>query len=204
MSKRKTPISKSMPKHFADERYRLACAEPYLWIRKAREVRRAADHLWAQFEEDLRAFSDGQDSLEPFSGDVALMLYGFTVENLLKAGIANQGRAVNANGDFKVNTHSLQGLAIQLSIPLSPEESELLERLETFIRWAGRYPIPLHADALYPRNLVDGSHSVMYGVSSLDKKSIIALLQKIEDALPSEDQALEQYVRNRPTSPTRQ
>jgi hypothetical protein len=44
----------------------------------------------------------------------------------------------------------------------------------------------------------------MYGVSSLDKKAIIALLQKIEDALPSEDQALEQYVRNRPTSPTRQ
>jgi len=186
MSKRKTPISKSMPKHFADERYRLACSEPYLWIRKAREVRRAAD------------------SLEPFFGAVALMLYGFAVENLLKAGITNQGNAVNTNGDFKVNKHSLQDFAIQLSIPLSPEESELLERLETFIRWAGRYPIPLHADALYPRNLVDGSHSVMYGVSSLDKKAIIALLQKIEDALPSEDQALEQYVRNRPTSPTRQ
>jgi hypothetical protein len=54
------------------------------------------------------------------------MRYGLTVENLLKAGITNQGNAVNANGDFKANTHSLQDLAIQLSIPLSPEECELL------------------------------------------------------------------------------
>jgi len=197
MSKRKTQISKGMPKHFADERYRLACAEPYLWIRKAREVRRAADHIWAQFEEDLRAFSSGQDSPEPFSGDVALMLYGFTVENLLKAGIAHRGNAAKANGNFKLNSHELEDLAIQLAIPLSPEECELLERLETFIKWAGRYPIPLHSDALYPRKLVDGSHSVMYGVSTLDKKAIITLLQKIEEALPSEDLALEQYVQNR-------
>jgi hypothetical protein len=70
MATRKTPIAKTMTKRFANEKYRLACAEPYLWMCKANEVRRAADILWQQFIKELSAYTSGIHSLEPFFGEL--------------------------------------------------------------------------------------------------------------------------------------
>ena len=194
MSKRKTSIAKDMPKHFANKKYRLACEDPYLWIRKAREVRRAADLIWAQFHKELKEFTAGVDSDEPFTGDVAMMLYGLVIENLLKGALALKGRASKQNGNFDLKSHALEDLSISLLLPLCPEERELLERLENFIEWAGRYPIPLYSESLYPRNLQSGGQAALYGVSSLDQSRILQFIRKVEALLPTEDEAIEAYA----------
>jgi hypothetical protein len=195
MSIRKTAIAKALPKQFDDEKYRLACEDPYLWIRKAREVKRAANLIWAQFDSELKSHRSGNYSDEPFTGDVALMLYGFVIENLLKGALAAKGGAANSKGNFDLKSHALEDLALKLSIPLSPEECELLERLENFIQWAGRYPIPLYSDTLYARNLHSGGQAALYGVSSLDHARVSDFIQKIELLLPAEDEAIEAYSR---------
>ena len=196
MSTHKAPIAKGTQKRFANEKYRLACAEPYLWMCKAREVRRAADLLWHQFVNEVRAFSTGEESPEPFFGDVAMMLYGLTMENLLKAGLVVKGVAASPNGNFNQKSHDLHALARDFGLVLSFAETELLERLQHFIEWAGRYPIPLYRDALYPREMLDGSKATLYGISTGDGAMVADLLAKIESHLPSEDEALESYAKN--------
>lgn len=197
MSRPKAPIAKDMPKHFANERYRLACAEPYLWMRKAREVRRAADLLWVQFIEEIREFTSGKISPEPFFCDVAMMLYGLAMENFLKAGLAAKGLATLPNGNFGQKSHDLLALANDFGITFSAVETELVERLQHFVEWVGRYPIPLYSVGLYPRELIGGGKGALYGVSTGDGDRIAELLRKIESYLPTEDEALENYAKNR-------
>lgn len=196
MSRRKTPIAKELPKGFANDRYRRACVEPFPWLVKAREMRRAADLVWAQFSSELTAFAAGGDeSGEPFTGSVAMMLYAFALENLLKAGLAANGVAVGPNGNFALKSHKLEDLAEDLAFILEPDERELMERLEHFLEWAGRYPIPLLAEALYPRAMLDGSKAAINGLSSGDRSRVDALLTKVHATLPTEEEALVRYVR---------
>lgn len=197
MSKRKTPISKSLPKHFADEAYHQACSEPFLWLVKAREMRRAADLVWEQFSAELAAFAAGSDNGQPFTGGVAMMLYGLALENLLKAGLVHKGLGTLPNGNFNLKSHALEDLADELDIVLLADERELLERLEQFIEWAGRYPLPLYAQALYPRAMVDGSEAAMHGLSSLDRSRVAALIERVRSELPSEDEALKNWAARR-------
>lgn len=197
MSTRKASIAKEMPKHFANEKYRLACAEPYLWMCKAREVRRAADLLWRQSVDEIHEFATGGKIFpEPFFCEVAMMLYGLTMENLLKAGLAAKGVAALPNGNFGQKTHDLQALAQDFGLTLTSAEAELVERLQQFVEWAGRYPIPLYRDALYPREMLNGDKGVLYGVSTGDGARVTELLCKIESHLPTEDEALESYAKN--------
>jgi hypothetical protein len=195
MSRRKTPIAKELTKRFANAKYREACEEPFPWLVKAREMRRAADLVWDQFSSELSAFSKGaEDSGEPFTGGVAMMLYAFALENLLKAGLAAKGVGALPNGNFALKSHKLEDLAEELGLNFYAHERELLERLEHFLEWAGRYPIPLVAEALYPRSLLDGSKAVMHGISSYDRERVEALLARVHVVLPTEDEALVRYA----------
>ena len=194
MPTQKRPIAKVTTKRLANEQYRLACKEPYLWMQKAGEVRRAADVLWGIFELELTSHSTGKYSHGPFFGDTALMLYGLVVENLFKALLTDRGLSASPTGNFSQKSHDLLALATKLDFLLDDSEAELLERLQNFVEWAGRYPIPLYADGLYSRQLVAGGEGALYGISSLDGVRISAILSRIEAMLPSEGEALSRYA----------
>lgn len=193
MPRKRVPIAKNMPKRFANELYRLGCSEAHLWLVKAAELLKAANLLWQQFLDDLEAFQKGERQEEPFIGSTALMLYGLAVENLLKAGLAHQRKATTSNGSFGLKSHELAPLAEQLGLSLTDAEAELLERLEAFVSWAGRYPIPLVAQDLYPRSMSTGQHAI-HGVSSFDASEVNAIVEKIRVLLPSEEEAVLRYV----------
>ncbi len=196
MRKRKTPIAKDLSKKFANQIYDAACAEPYLWLEKAREMRRAADLIWDQFHKEIVDYTlGGEYTGEPFTGDVAMMLYGFTIENMLKAGLVGKGIAVKPNGNFELTSHDLEYLATELSVKLCSEEQELLERLEAFLVWAGRYPIPRFKDDLYPQIWHDGSKGSIMNFGTSVRESIDCLIAKIQASLPDDNAAITSYVR---------
>lgn len=181
----------------------MACEQPYLWLVKAKELRRAADVVWSQFIEELKGYNaNGVDTGEPFTGSVAMMLYSFTLENLLKAGLVHSGVGSNPSGKFALKSHKLESMAVSLGIPLETSECELIERLEHFLEWAGRYPIPLFSEELYPRALHDGSHCGLYGYDTGDQARIALLLDKVYSILPSEEEAIVLYA-NRSNDKTR-
>ena len=196
MTTQKTPISKKMPKHFANKKYKMACDEPYLWLAKSQETRRAADILWNQFVSEIQASFDEICDIKPEIGSVAMMLYGLTIENLLKAGLVVKGVGVKPNGNFGLKSHELLSLSKELGLSFSPDEREFVERLQIFVEWAGRYPIPLYKEGLYPRELQNGGGGALYGVSTGDGKRVIELLKKVESQLPSIEEAVESYVQN--------
>ncbi len=193
MIRKRVAIAQNMPKHFANELYRLGCSEAYLWLLKAAELLKSANLLWQQYLDDLAAFQKGERIEEPFIGGTALMLYGLAVENLLKAGLAHQGKAATASGAFGLKSHVLLSLGEQLGLSLSTIEAELLERLEAFVSWAGRYPMPLVAQDLYPRSFSTGQHAI-HGISSLDALQVNDIIEKIRVLLPTDEEALLRYV----------
>lgn len=196
MSKRKTPIAKDLTKKFANQIYSAACAEPFLWVEKAREMHLAADLLWDNFHTESAKYLNGEEyTYKPFIGSVAMMLYAFTLENLLKACLVAKGCAIQKNGNFGLKGHELEDFANDLSVNLDQEERELLERLEVFLSWAGRYPIPLYKDNLYPREMFDGGKGRMDILSSGDRARIDGMITKIREFLPDENTMIESYVR---------
>lgn len=71
-----------------------------------------------------------------------MFLVGLAMENLAKAVHVARTRSA-VGGDRLIDdlkTHSLLHLLGRVGIELDADEAYLVERLETFVTWAGRYP----------------------------------------------------------------
>jgi len=121
------------------------------WQSKARKLRHCADLLFNAFLA-TKSLSDEEQAETQDSeiDDVATLLYGMAMENILKARLLKEGVAIieptgevvwNAEG---AKNHDLLGICSSLkSIRLESSEKNLIERLSAFVSWAGKYPTPL-------------------------------------------------------------
>jgi hypothetical protein len=85
--------------------------------------------------------------------DTYLMLLGFAIENILKAGIVkknatsfHESALSHARLPSELVNHNLTRLAELACSDLAPDDIRLLKKLETNLRWAGRYPVPLQPE----------------------------------------------------------
>lgn len=145
-----TPPDPRSPKDIWDEQYQLLKGNPWLWLHKAGSLMTAFEALIV--EDDRMAQTGEPRRLE----GIAYMLAGFAMENLLKGRlIALQGAAAQS-GPFKYKGHDLRQLAADAGYLLSDDENRLLERLEQFAVWTGRYPIPMNPEDMRPRQRPGG------------------------------------------------
>jgi hypothetical protein len=87
-----------------------------------------------------------------------MLLSGLAIENLVKGILVGRNPEVVSPDKFDLNQlagskggHGLLKLAQQASPALSHDEVDILGRLETFVIWAGRYPIHLRsAETVHP------------------------------------------------------
>jgi hypothetical protein len=75
----------------------------------------------------------------------ALMLAGYAIENYAKARLLELGELDEARKGNR--GHDLPWLVERARIEVNGVELDLLQRLEQFVRWSGRYPAPFRADA---------------------------------------------------------
>ncbi len=124
---------------------------------RAGTLRPALESLLDELEEKLRQPRDGVHDL-PFASAYQL-LAGHAVENMLKGlrvvRLIAEGKTVGAGtGEDQIpfTTHRCAQFARVELGTLSPAEADVLERLGTFVTWAGRFPVSDHgapsADAL--------------------------------------------------------
>jgi hypothetical protein len=123
-------------------------AAPYDWLKKARALRRASDHLFIRFEEELLAYEEGLDSsfelVSPDSSALALLL-GFAIENLLKGLYVSTQKIANPRRlkELGVSHHGLLDIAHEvagkLGEQLSTRDLDILAAVEQTIMWRGRY-----------------------------------------------------------------
>ncbi len=137
----------------------LAASDPWSWIISGDVLLAAGDSLWAAEESAWRNRKRSDTSratdapMELRFWPVCALLYGLALENALKAvrvghfTLRRESAVVTTDGgrqllNRKIATHGLVGLLDEADESLRPEERELLERLQTFVVWAGRYPLP--------------------------------------------------------------
>ena len=139
---------------------------PQHWLAKARQLKKAADILIIEFENDQkeydREFSENMLSRPmtlPYPDDsITTMLLGFAIENLLKGlyvDAQNNAESIEDLNQLKLpgRSHALEPIASVLAerklINFSPEDIELLHVLERAIFWRGRYPSPQNIDYIF-------------------------------------------------------
>ncbi len=120
--------------------------DPKKWGATAWNLRTAADVLFQAFEE---TWEPGREPIHPESEHLdspATMLYGCAMENIIK------GYLIKKHGGFEQaraasqiawDRHQISRLAVATGLPLTPEQRQLLDSLEAYIVWAGRYPISM-------------------------------------------------------------
>ena len=125
--------------------YEEAATTPHLWLRSADDLRRAAEAVWASFEDALpRPGRTSRPKSFPFGyGAVFRMLAGLAIENLAK-GLAVQRKPpeIKRGKVVGIKWHGILPHLKSAEVPLTDQDREFIRHLEMFVLWAGRYPIP--------------------------------------------------------------
>jgi hypothetical protein len=149
-----------VPKRIAlpavDVNFDKAAADPWKWRSVALSLLFAADALWNRVRRALTELDKVGRSKLSDTSDIGLrlrgpffLLAGLAVENFLKAIIVKRllagGKPVTEADVLVIfrGKHDLTVLSQRADVKLTPAERELLERLSTFVNWAGRYPVPI-------------------------------------------------------------
>ncbi len=177
----RTPIDKRSPKSVWDDQYRSLAEQPIAWTLMADSLSRVFELLAAQTGRDEEA----TPRTEPNLRHVTLMIGGFAIENLLKGLLVSANGPWDQEGRFRLDTHNLMQLAQDTNLGLTDDERLVLERLEVFVKWAGRYPIPKTSDDMRPRTLATGYAPLTYGYADEDIAACRALLAKLRSLLSS-------------------
>jgi hypothetical protein len=110
----------------------------------------ADTHLRGGLPAPIDQWLDPQDA-------VSALLLAYSFECVLKGMWINLGNRLVRDGRYTripgVGDHDLLALAKCVNLNASPEEFIALDRLTPFVRFAGRYPIPIAADEMKPREV---------------------------------------------------
>lgn len=138
--------------------------------------------------EQLVSTSGDQLSSRTRLGAIELMLKGMAMECLLKALCLKQGHLFVSAGKFEpvsnAGAHNLVQLAKAVTLNPTKFEIDLLKRLQHFIEYGGRYPIPKLSNELRLTTDPRGGKSAgttWHGVS--DNQLFEALVRQIVDLL---------------------
>jgi len=122
------------------------------------------------------------------------MLAGFAIENLAK-GLIIEGRSFSPTERDRLvkelTSHDLLRLLDDAGVALTEDETYLVERLETFLVWAGRYPIPLTVEDSLPRTHPRGGWGPLTNFTGTDVDAIEALVARLNPSQMSTDEGAE-------------
>ncbi len=167
--------------------YESAAVDPRQWLNYARSLKSAADLLSPTFQKELDApySPPKKNNFKTSIGQIYLMMVGFSVENYLKGiYITEDSNVIKDDRLIKLNRHGLLQLMSELKFKLTKKEIDLVERLEEFVLWAGRYPIPTKFERLIPKKHREGTKFafIVYSLST-DIEVASKLLLKLDKKL---------------------
>jgi hypothetical protein len=161
--------------------FKLIREDAQSWLAQARQLKLSADVIypeWDKIKYNSQAMPDIRERMLGYSQSF-MLLTGFAFENLLKGilygGDSNSKLARSKGG------HGIVQMAMAITT-LTSDELNLLERLELYLVWAGRYRIPMASDAFYESK---GKVSI----TTRDPIIIEQLFNKLEQILQKEWEA---------------
>ena len=165
---------------------------PTLWINSARRLMEAAEHL----TEEIEQFWQSLDKKDPVSISVVvgneyqnifMMLYGFSVENLCKAYLVTQlneterRQVERGQLPIRLKSHNLRYLVEkEIRLKIESNETELLQRLEAAVLWAGRYPVSTGLSPTGQREIKKQFHTMPQGIRGDDVPRTREIVDRIK------------------------
>ena len=185
MTRSRRPVDARSNTSLWQEQHRRGGESPYAWLFIAQSLGRATELLWHQHEEDVRNLEHAKigDVCEADLSRATMLLAALTVENLLKGICVTKEPAFNKKSKFSIKSHGLLDLARRADIVLNEDEQDLVERLESFVIWAGRYPIPLSHEEMLPKTLPSGGFAPLTLVKGTDIKVWRKLVLKVQEVI---------------------
>jgi hypothetical protein len=127
--------------------YRIAENDPMLWLENAECLRLSAQLSWDGMQKIMRR--------SPAEGDIRMRQLAYVHSFMLLTAHAFEnlcrGISVARKEDWRLLIGDKGGHALKKHVSsitsLSTDESYLVERLEVYLLWAGRYPVPKTAEA---------------------------------------------------------
>jgi len=159
---------------------------PITWRLSAESLLRAARALEPIVEADRKALADPtrdppEESIRAGVGSIHMMLIGMAIENLAKALFVAANPALRDPDRLarELQTHTLVEFLEQGQLEMDEQDWFLCERLETFVVWAGRYPVPTKLENYLPRQHPAGGSSPLTFTSSEDRARIDRLVEQL-------------------------
>ncbi len=124
--------------------------KPHHWRGKASKLKHCADLLFNAFLAARKLTDEEQaETQDSEIDDVATLLYGMAMENILKAALLKERIAkIRQDGTIAwsaegAGDHDLLGICRSLKfINLNAVQKKLMERMSAFVCWAGKYRTP--------------------------------------------------------------
>lgn len=127
--------------------------DPLSWLGQAQEMKTVADTILPLLQSELTippTFPGTQRKRLAYVGSYMLFI-GLAFENLIKGILIGQNPALVTkekieSGILGKSGHGIAEGASRI-IRLSQQELQLLDRVEEYLFWAGRYPLPLKSNS---------------------------------------------------------
>jgi hypothetical protein len=169
---------------------------PKHWLGMAQKLRKSSNLLFIEYENEQIEFIDklerDPDIIEARpDDDVVVLLLGLGIENLLKGlfvAVKQPLLKVQKLKDLKIpgGPHELEPIAVEVSkslkIEFSEEERGLLQALEYYVRWRGRYPSATDVEDNVPMD-DEGYFKKSVLFYPKDHFDVISLYDKLEGKL---------------------
>ena len=178
-----------MSRSFYFEQFKLGVLKPAIWVLEARRLRRSADIIFNAYYSDLKKIESGESPLDQFNLELcgcATLLYALALENAIKAVIIQNNPNFIENGKLKKwpsDGHDLILLSKSASLSIDKCDEDLLRRFSSFIRWAGRYPIPKDSNQMRLKQISVPGGFVPLPLQIAERPNFDRLLKKIESKI---------------------
>lgn len=172
---------------------------PLFWWKKARDLAEAAEIILRSHGRTQRDQEKGrryrrmimpglwQGIMHPLNYEPAHLLYALAIENTLKGIVVGRDNRLISPKTLalviKDSRHDLRKICQDGKIDLPDADLALLDKLTATIKWAGRYPTPLHEKDLMPIDSKGKRHHAGLSYWGTDREDTRTLYRKLDAML---------------------
>jgi len=155
------------------------------WRERATGLRETANMVWDHIGEVRWETREETEPRWLRFGPVAMMLGAFALEALAKGVRVYQKPSLVSGGRWALGLHDLEKLIPDTGLQITAREKSVLVQLTGYLKWAGRYAIPLDVKHLTPRPVGHNRVEAPAGtVMSTDYRRIVDDIFARLEALP--------------------
>jgi hypothetical protein len=174
----------------AEHLFKLIREDAQSWLAQARRLRLSAEVIypeWEKIRSDCQSAPGVRERMLAYSQSF-MLLTGFALENLLKGILYGRDSSNKLPTSHKGHgiVEMAKGATTLASTTLTSDELNLLERLEIYLVWAGRYQLPMKPEVFY-----ESQDNVC--ITTKDPTVIEHLFDKLEGILLKEWEARGNY-----------